>query len=279
MLPPRCQNGRICWPCIRMGDNEVMLNTGSLRLRATKCMDRILEGWIGWSHPPLGVEPVDLDPWMDWCVRCGASVPTTRSDHASGMMGCSACRSEFTPFDGVVRLGRWDGRLRELIIGLKYQRWWEVAEPLGRLLALRIKPLLHESISPVVIVPVPMPRMRRWHRGIDHARLLARCMSRYVQCPMACPLIMRRCPPQVSASRSQRERAPLNRVQLRPRGSKCRFQGNFRGRTIVLVDDVRTTGRTAAAAARQLRRLGPSRLYLAVAAVSDGESEQGSNLT
>ena len=256
-----------------------MSDPGSIRHRAAHHMDRILEGWIGWSRPPLGVEPIDLEPWVDWCERCGASISATRSGDSIAMIGCSACHSETTPFDGVVRLGRWDGRLRDLIIGLKYQRWWEVAEPLGRLLALRIKPLLHESISPVVIVPMPMPRLRRWHRGIDHARLLARCVSRCLQCPMACPLIMRRCPPQVSASRSQRKQAPLNRVQLRSRGSKGRLDGNFRGRAIVLVDDVRTTGRTAAAAARQLRRLGPSRLFLAVAAVSDGESGQGSILT
>jgi len=76
------------------------------------------------------------------------------------------------------------------------------------------------------------------------------------------------------ATRSAREAASLGRVRLKKTALKIGIQGHYHGSTMILIDDVRTTGRTAFAAARQLRMLRPARLILAVAAVSDGYSQE-----
>ena len=272
MLLACCQKERSNQTGMSLGENEVMLDAGDRWRRAAAAVDQVAGAWLGWSRPPLGVEPIELDPWACWCDRCGASVPDSAVEHWVDASGCSRCRDDDQPFDQVVRLGEWGGRLRELILGLKYHGWWEAADPLGRLLAMRVRPLLLDPFGPVVVVPVPMPRLRRWSRGLNHARLIARSVSRSLRCPLASPLAMRPCAPQVSASRSQRRSASLDRIQWRKKAPKCPFQKNFHGATIVVVDDVRTTGRTAAAAARRLRTLRPSRLVLAVAAVSEGYS-------
>jgi predicted amidophosphoribosyltransferase len=275
MLHVRCQKGSRSRPVAGSGENGIMLDSRIGWHRASAVIDQVVDAWLGWSRPPLGAEPIELDPWACWCDRCGASVPDHALEKWVDALGCRRCRGRVRDVDRFVRLGRWEGRLRELVLGLKYHGWWEAADPLGRLLAMRLRPLLLDMPGPVVVVPMPMPRLRRWSRGLDHARLIARAVSRTLGCPLVSPLAMRSCSLQVSASRSQRQSASLGRIRVRRNASKARFQQYFRDATVVLVDDVHTTGRTATAAARQLRTLRPSRLVLAVAAVSDGYSGEG----
>ena len=275
MLRAFCQSGGIRRSWGAMGENARMLDSHRRWSRVAAGMDRILEAWLGWSRPPLGYEPIELDPWACWCSWCGAGVSDAAVDPQGAESGCRHCRESPTVFDGVIRLGSWKGRLRELVLGLKYHGWWEAAEPLGRLMALRLRPFMLETTGHVVVVPMPMPYLRRWDRGLDHTRLLAGWVSRSLGCQMRRPLVMKNGRPQAMASRSAREMAPFGRVRLRGNASKIGIQARYRGATIILVDDVRTTGRTAYAAARQLRMLSPARLILAVAAVSDGYSQEG----
>ena len=185
-------------------------------------------------------------------------------------VGCARCRNKGVPFDGVVRLGSWEGELRRLVLGLKYSAWWEVADPLGRLLAMRMRPLLGWVQQPACIVPMPMPLLRRWTRGLDHAALLASSMGRGLGLPVRPLLTMKHGVLQARSTRSVRRRMGQHRVQFRHRRLFSPDLKSFQGSTIVLVDDVMTTGSTAFVAAKRLRSLNPRRLFLAVAAVSDG---------
>jgi len=235
--------------------------------RLVRQLDNAAGEWIGWSRLPLGIEPVPADPLVCWCIRCGSSVGTGEATET----GCHRCRNRDLPFSEVVRLGCLEAELRSLLLGLKYSGWWEVAQPLGRMLADRLRPVLGNSLHTSVIVPMPMPAGRRLVRGIDHAGLLASAIGKQLNRPVCRELKMARCRPQAAVGFSERSRAPLGRIRLRvhPYFNASR---SLRGRTIVLVDDILTSGRTSMAAAGCLNTLQPSRLILAVGAVRDGKT-------
>ena len=152
-----------------------------------------------------------------------------------------------------------------------YAAWWEVAEPLGSLLAMRMRPVLGWVQRPAFIVPMPMPLLRRWSRGLDHAALLASSMGVGLSLPVHSLLAMKSGVPQARSTRSARRRMAHHRVQFRRCSLAKPDWRQYEGATIILVDDVMTTGSTAAVAARRLRELNPGRVFLAVVAVSDVE--------
>ncbi|MAA53424.1 MAG: hypothetical protein CMJ41_10500 [Phycisphaerae bacterium] len=230
-------------------------------------LDSFLERWFGWSRPPVYEEPVLADSVLQWCPRCGAGC-----DGGHDESGCGACRGRSPVFDGVVRLGDHRGELRTLIGGLKYRGHWEVAGPLGRMLALR----LEDGVVPgrlldprrTIVVPVPMPLFRRFVRGVDHAALVARAVSCGLGCGYRSLLRQRGGRRQVGLGRNERIRGGT-KGRRRFRVRRSQGGSNLNGYTVVLVDDVLTTGRTAREAGRCLAGLRPSRIVLAVLAVAE----------
>ena len=115
-----------------------------------------------------------------------------------------------------------------------------------------------------LVTPVPMPPLRRWQRGIDHADLLARETAREGGARY-CRLLWRLAGrPQARLTRSQRLAAKVGGWHLHAFASK-----RLPGSDVVLVDDVLTTGRTASIAARLLRQGGAASVRLAVVAVRE----------
>jgi ComF family protein len=108
-----------------------------------------------------------------------------------------------------------------------------------------------------VLVPVPLHRTRLWRRGFNQSALVARELSKLLGIA-AEPLAMqrtRRTPPLKGMSPLQRRKTVAGAFQVRD-GSAVS------GRTVILVDDVLTTGSTADACARALKRAGAARVEL-----------------
>jgi len=115
-----------------------------------------------------------------------------------------------------------------------------------------------------LVVPVPMPLSRRGRRRVDHADLLARAVACGLGARYRRALWRLSGRSQSGRSRSARLRASRRGWHLHP------FAGQrLRGERVVLVDDVLTTGRTAAIAAGMLQRAGAADVTLAVVAVRD----------
>jgi ComF family protein len=175
-------------------------------------------------------------------------------ESVSGLV-CGACRQR-PAFPPVAAPRAHEGVARALVLALKAGRRPEIAETLARATAAdaRVEAALS---SADLIVPVPAHPLRRRERGYDQAELIARELGRQAlpgrRRPRVARLLRRSAgePPQSGRGRSARRRGPAR--SLRP---AWLAQRRARGRRIVLVDDVVTTGASLRAAGRLLQRLG-----------------------
>ncbi|MEO7555773.1 MAG: phosphoribosyltransferase family protein [Acidimicrobiales bacterium] len=156
------------------------------------------------------------------------------------------------PVDVVHALLAYDGGGRELVARLKYRNARASVPWLGEHLAALVR-LAGTTVDVVTWVPTTVERRR--DRGFDQAELLARAVARPLRLP--CRSLLDRRPGPAQTGRSAAERRAGPRISAR------------RGRAperVLLVDDVLTTGATAAAAARALRAAGTEFVAAAVAA-------------
>ncbi len=170
------------------------------------------------------------------------------------------------PVAGVVRLGPYIDPLRQWVRSIKYQRWSDMAELLGRQLGVALIQSKRLDVSRCIVVPMPMPWQRRVYRGIDHALAIAGATAAELRAPLLRVLAAANGTPQVALSSTDRLRRGGRGIRLRRRPGGW----NLRDLQIVLVDDVRTTGASMQRAARVLlRRSRPTGVIAAVLAVSD----------
>ena len=171
---------------------------------------------------------------------------------------CALCRHGLRGFDAVYCYGAYGGVLRRLIHLFKYQRVRSLERPLADYL-LRALPRERRFDA---IVPVPLNWRRRWRRGFNQAELLARRLSRRTGIPVA------------KALRRPRAAAPQAGLTLAARRHNIQT-GTFiaaapvAGQSILLLDDVFTTGSTATACALALKRAGAARVSVLTVARAD----------
>ncbi|HTB11849.1 MAG TPA: ComF family protein [Bryobacteraceae bacterium] len=168
-----------------------------------------------------------------------------------------------TGFDTVYTFGSYEETLRELIHLFKYSQIRPLAKPLGALIARAI-PREHRFD---LMIPMPLHWKKRWSRGYNQSELLAREVARRWGVPVA--NVVRRVKPtapQAGLSNSKR--------RLNVRGAFAIRKGqSIKGLRVLLIDDVLTTGATASACARVLKRAGASHVAVAAVARTDRRME------
>jgi ComF family protein len=200
-------------------------------------------------------QAVTTDPHST-CPRCASTVGAFT--HLEG--GCTRCRGSHFHFEGVMRLGPYEGLLRDLILRLKQGSAENLAEHLGRLWVEHAEQRLRATGADVVI-PIPLHWRRHWQRGYNQSAALARPLAARLRLP-CWPGWLRR----IRNTPMQTEQPPSARRE-NVRGAFCaRSAAGLRGRTVLLVDDVLTTGSTCSEAARALRDAGAARVCVAVLA-------------
>ena len=183
------------------------------------------------------------------CARCGLPF-----DHDMGSGGsCGSCLADPPPFDSARAVLAYDEVARKVALRLKYGRRVGLARLIARHMARHVR----VSDPPPLIVPVPLHRWRLWWRGFNQSALIADHLGRLTGLDVDKHGLMR-----VRATQPLRGADPRRRAKA-VRGAFGLAKGHrFRGRTVILIDDVHTSGATAAACSRALKRGGASSVHL-----------------
>ncbi len=187
----------------------------------------------------------------DGCMWCGETIHNE-------FERCP-CATRRLHWNRVFRLGAYEQPLSTSILQAKYAAWPEMVAFLGKLLGERVRGRVPPN---TVIVPIPMPLLRRVFRRIDHAHLLAVHVSRVSGIPIRRALFRRNTTPQAVKTASRRKSLPHKAMRLRP-------WARVKDKNVLLIDDVLTTGRTLEVASNTLRMAGVLSIQVAVLAVTN----------
>ena len=172
---------------------------------------------------------------------------------------CGLCRLGLRGFDAVYSYGSYEGSLRELVHLFKYNGVRPLAGTFGRLMAQA----LPREKSFDVIVPMPLHWLKKWQRGFNQSSDLAREIGKKWNVPVRNVIRRKKTTrPQAGLTNAKR-RANVSGAFQMTRGK------SLAGMRVLLVDDVVTTGATASACARVLKRAGAAHVALLALARTD----------
>ena len=265
---------------------------------------KVARGLVARQHAPMLRKA--LVPLIDFaypprCPSCGAAIATGDVDgddalcsdcwaqlEMPGQPACAACRRPFAAehlgaealcapclvdpprHSGIAAATIYGPVSREMILGLKHGGRIASARRMGRMMAAKLGDVSGEA----VVVPVPLHRWRLWRRGYNQSMLLARMIARTRQCAIAPEALCRvkRTPSLGGLNPAARARALSGAIV------PGREAGKVSGRSVVLVDDVVTSGATSDSCVSALLKAGARDVLVACfARVIEGEYRTNEN--
>jgi competence protein ComFC len=150
--------------------------------------------------------------------------------------------------------GEYNDVLRETIISYKYKNKKSLAYPLGTLMLKTYNE--QDWRLPQYIIPVPLSMKRMRHRGFNQAKLLSNVISQNTGIPVLERILMR------TRATEHQTKLGKNERQENVKGAfKLIGDANIKGNTLLLIDDVYTTGATLNECSKVLIEAGASRIY------------------
>lgn len=187
-----------------------------------------------------------------WCDRCGLPFPTCAPRDGLASTGlCQACATGAPGFAWARAAAPYEGVVREALHAFKFGGRRAMARPLGDLVVETLGDAMPANVE--ALVPVPLAPSRERDRGFNQAALLAERLGRRLAVP-------------VETGWLRRTRATAPQTELSASARRANVRGAFSaspavaGRAVAVVDDVLTTGATAAECARALRAAGARRV-------------------
>lgn len=169
---------------------------------------------------------------------------------------CGVCQLNPPDFDRARSAGRFSGVLRELLLAFKYRgATWLSMDLAGLLHGCVMAHLAADQVD--LVMPVPLHASKLRDRGYNQAALLAEALGRSLDRPHFADLLVRVRPTPTQT----RLHAEDRRRNVKGAFSAAGAEAWIRARTILLVDDVMTTGATLSEAAAVLREAGAWRVW------------------
>lgn len=173
---------------------------------------------------------------------------------------CDACLENPPPWDWGRAALRYQGHARKLILGFKHGDRQDVAVAAGYWMSQRIRALVDPD---AVLCPIPLHWRRKLSRRYNQAELLAREMARNLGVPVRSDLLMRprATIPLEEASATERHRRLADAFAISSKAVKSGMP-----QSVILIDDVMTSGATLTAAAMCLKQAGVPKINICVLA-------------
>ena len=186
------------------------------------------------------------------CFQCALPLPFLELDETR----CAACLARPPFFDRAFAAAAYGDLTRGVALKLKYG--------LKPATAITMAKLMHRNVrarEEAVLVPVPLHRWRLWRRGYNQAALIAAALARQSGVPLERDVLLRvrGTPPLKAMNQAKRRETVRGAFATRPDAGD-----RIRGRDVLLVDDVYTTGSTADACAKILKKAGAASVELHV---------------
>lgn len=212
-----------------------------------------------YGHPYFCEHCLRLLPFNNECIcsKCGRAT-------LQPCPACLECKANMPAFDAARSAFRYEGEIVRLIKQFKNGQKY-----LAEVFAGCMYPHLADFETPDFVIGVPMTEEALKKRGYNQSELLARALCSIAHLPYEGNVLIKTRETAAQKTLSAKQRAQNLRGSLRVHErAKCR------GKRILLVDDVLTTGATASAAAQALLRAGAARVYvLTAASVPDQRDE------
>ena len=189
------------------------------------------------------------------CKKCGTELISDRAEY------CPDCLRRQRSFEYGIALIRYDAVAQKSMAAVKYKNRREYldfyAEAAYRKYAARIA-----RLSPDIIIPVPVHKSRMKKRGFNQAEEFGKRLSHYLEIPMNSSLLIRS-----KKTVPQKDLGPALRLKNLEQAFSCR-KLPYRMKKVLLIDDIYTTGSTAEACSRALKKAGAEQVFLLVIATS-----------
>lgn len=221
-----------------------------------KTVMRVLDSIIGWLAPPVCIacghegqtlcficSQIEILPFGNKCWHCGSI--------SSGTFACSIARRGDSP-KSVWVVSDYESTAKKLITLYKFNHQRSAAMPIAAAMArtlLEFNSDKNLTLKNYLLIPVPTASGRLRQRGFDHTMLLSREIGFNLKMPIERRLFRSGQSRQVGSKRAERLRQ-LEAVFY------VKNPKNIRGRNVLLIDDVITTGATINAAAKTLKAAG-----------------------
>lgn len=186
------------------------------------------------------------------CSRCGLFFNSgARSKNPmAGPANCPSCRQRKLWFAATVALGPYRGELREAVLRSKRASEESFTLALGALIGQQLGPsLATQEID--LVTNMPTHWKRRWQRGVQSTELLLRGLVSQVELPVASQVLRCR-----RYTRKQGTLSPAERFRNVSNAFRVRKPQQVRGKHVLVVDDVMTSGATVNEVARVLQQAG-----------------------
>jgi len=246
--------------------DEPIAENPSLSQRGQVVANWLWRGLVDWLTPPKCLAcRCDVTEGASLCLSCWQSLsfiddPVCDAlgtpfeyDQGEGALSPAAI-AEPPPWNRARAAVAFTETARHLVHLLKYNDGHEAGLAMARMMLGPGRRLTSECDA---IVPVPLHAWRLWRRRFNQAAVLAQAISRHAEKPYLHDVLLRKRPTgsQVGLTADERRKNVRRAFSVPPER-----QVAVQGRSVLLVDDVRTTGATAGACARALMDAGAARV-------------------